>query len=87
MIETKFLAPTNARGARIAARSASTRIVVDWKDSADQQANHNRAALALATKLGWSGSLVRACRLDDKGFIYVRYVPTLALRIQPGVVS
>jgi|SRR5579872_3314578 len=66
-IETYFIGPTNHRGARIVARvmergtgwagnHPQRRLILEWDHAKNPDANHRAAALALATKLGWSGA-------------------------------
>lgn len=57
-ITTKYLGPTDKRGARIVASCEAGRIVVGWNDSLEQFPNHRAAALALAKRLGWGGPWV-----------------------------
>lgn len=66
-IETYFIAPANARGARIKARVMEGRtanggparsITLPWDPAFGPQANHRDAAEALVRKLGWSGDWI-----------------------------
>jgi hypothetical protein len=69
-IQTKYINPTNTRGARIAATSASgRRIVISWDDAADTDTNHKIAAARLAEKLNWHG--VWACGSIPHGCVFV----------------
>lgn len=52
-IQTKYLGPTNTKGARISARCDAKRIVLPWDYSLDAHKNHARAAHELAQQLGW----------------------------------
>ena len=52
-IETKYLGPTNHRGARIVAKCDAGRKVVPWEYELDVPENHALAACALAKSLGW----------------------------------
>lgn len=54
-ITTRYLGPTDHRGARVVARCEAGRITVPWDHALDIFANHRAAALALARKLGWDG--------------------------------
>ena len=59
-ILTKFIGPTNYRGARVKAFTTSGhRIIVPWDHSQNVEENHDAAALALCRKMGWGGKLVR----------------------------
>lgn len=57
-IETKYIGPTNSRGARIKASAQAGSVTVPWDDGLDVDANHDRAAQALARKLNWTGKLI-----------------------------
>lgn len=52
-IVTKFLGPTNFKGARVKAACEAGQIVVSWDDALNVDENHDAAAHALAHKLGW----------------------------------
>ena len=68
-ILTKFMGPTNYRGARVKAYTTSGhRIVVPWNHSLNVEENHDAAALALCHKMGWGGKLVRGG--TDVGYAY-----------------
>lgn len=57
-ITTKFLGPTNNRGARYKAfddDGHNTTLYIDHALNSEQ--NHNRAAIALCKKMGWEGPL------------------------------
>lgn len=56
-IETKFLGPTNTRGARIVARTANGQKITVPFDHASRTGidAHAPAAYALARKMGWGG--------------------------------
>lgn len=73
-ITTKFIGPTNTRGSRVKATSASGHTLTrPWDYAEEVNANHGRAALALATKLGWHGRWI-AGGMGDKagGNVYVK---------------
>ena len=50
-IITKYLRPTNVRGARIKASCQATSIIVSWNDGLSPEDNHRAAADALCQKL------------------------------------
>ena len=55
-IVTKYHGPTDKKGSRVSATSASGhRIIFDWDDSLNIDENHAVAARRLAAKLGWAG--------------------------------
>jgi hypothetical protein len=53
-IMTKYLGPTNVRGARIKASCQAKSIILSWDHSLNDSDNHTAAAKALATKMGWN---------------------------------
>ena len=68
-IRTRYLGPTNTRGARIKATSASGQSATVGRDyEKDVQADERRAAVALCRKLGWSGCdrMIRAGLTNDE---------------------
>ena len=52
-IVTKYLGPTNSRGARVKATCQAGSVTIRWDDARDVDANHDAAAYTLARKLGW----------------------------------
>ena len=69
-ILTKFIGPTNSRGALVKAFTTSGhRIFVPWDHSRNVEENHDAAAIALCRKMEWCGKLVR-------GGTYVGYAYT-----------
>ncbi len=78
-ISTKYLGPTNFRGARVKAVSASGHaLTLSWDRAYDVEANHVFAARALAEKLSWTDGL----GFDDwvggstkDGYVFVYAVP------------
>ncbi len=54
-IVTRFLGPTNTKGARLSARCDAKRIVVPWPYELGASAAHAHAAHELADALGWRG--------------------------------
>ncbi len=71
---TKFLGPTNFRGARVKASAQAGSVTIGWDHALDTNENHDAAAKALATRWGW---LARGVRLvggampDGSGNAYV----------------
>jgi hypothetical protein len=57
-IVTKYIGPTNFRDSRVKATSDAGTITLSWDDALDSNANHDRAALALASRMGWTGHYV-----------------------------
>lgn len=72
-IVTKWFGPTNARGSRIKATADAGSKTVSWDFALSVEQNHERAAAALATKLGWSdyGRYVGGSLPGDKGHVFV----------------
>jgi hypothetical protein len=69
-IQTKYIGPTNTRGSRVSATSASGhRIILEWDDALNTDDSHKAAAAALARKLDWHG--VWACGAAPQGCVFV----------------
>jgi hypothetical protein len=71
-IETKYLGPTNCRGARVKARAQAGSVTVCWDNALDPFENHRAAAMALAKRWGWSGRWAAGGRPNDSGYVFVR---------------
>lgn len=69
-ITTKFIGPSNTRGSRIKATTAggSTLTIPYCHESG--HGSHSKAAIALARKLGWTGTLVEGCTKDGRVFVF-----------------
>jgi hypothetical protein len=74
-IVTKYLGPTNNRGARVKATADAGSITVSWDHALNADDNHESAAVALRAKLGWNddayGKLVGGGLPDGTGNCYV----------------
>lgn len=74
-IVTKYLGPTDHKGARVKARCEAGSLIVSWDDAKDTEANHDHAAHLLADRLGWldgyHGTMVGGGLPDGKGNCYV----------------
>lgn len=58
-ISTKYLGPTNHRGGRVVASAEGvSSVTIPYDHSLDAYGVHEKAALALCRKYGWSGRLV-----------------------------
>lgn len=58
-IRTKYLPPSNVRGARIKASDMDgNSVTISYPHEFSGEATHAEAALALCRKLGWSGTLL-----------------------------
>jgi hypothetical protein len=69
-IATRFLGPTNNRGARIKARAAAGSVTLAWDHRLGVEGNHRAAAVALAEKFGWPTDLVGGS-LPGNGYAFV----------------
>jgi len=54
-IVTKYLPPTNFRGARIKAKAEAGEVIVPWDYGLNVDENHRKAATVLLFKLDWNG--------------------------------
>jgi hypothetical protein len=52
-IQTRYLSPTNSRGARIKAWASAGSVTISYPYELSGQAVHRKAAEALTEKLGW----------------------------------
>jgi hypothetical protein len=69
-IETKFLGPTNTKGARIKASARAGSVTVPYEyQGVDEE--HDQALRALVTKLEWWGVWARGGKADCTGNVYV----------------
>lgn len=68
-IETKYLPCTNSRGSRIKAYAeGGASLTVSYDHGAHNP--HADAAVALARKMGWTGTLVSGGKADGKGEVF-----------------
>lgn len=73
-IITKYLGPTNTMGSRIKARAYAGSITVTYDHAIDSDANHKRAATALADKYGWlddGTKMVSGSLPDNTGYAFL----------------
>jgi hypothetical protein len=77
-ITTRYLGPTNAKGSRIKAIARKRdswgpeqAVTVDRQCDLGIEANHTRAAMALAKQLDWKGLWVGGGNSTQDGFHYV----------------
>jgi hypothetical protein len=54
-ISTKYLGPSNVRGARVKATAEAGSVTLSWDHRLNPPENHAAAAEALALKFGWTG--------------------------------
>lgn len=72
-IQTKYLGPTNYRGARVKASAEAGSVTLSWDHALNVDRNHMAAAQALATKLESSGLWVGGA-LPGPGYAYVNTI-------------
>lgn len=70
-ITTRYLGPTNFRGARIKAQAAAGSVTVHYDHALNITDNHARAAAALAAKFDWKGSWYSGGLPDERGDVFV----------------
>lgn len=70
-ITTKYLGPTNHRGARIKASAQAGSVTVSWDHSMSPQQNHVEAARALALVYGWDGVWIGGALPHGTGYAFV----------------
>ena len=71
-IITKYLSATNFRGARIKATTGNGKFSVTISYPYEDSRNaHALAALALARKLGWQGTLIEGGTATGSVFVFV----------------
>ena len=69
-IETRYISPTNHRGSRIVATTASgIRLIHDWDHRLNIEANHYAAAKALQEMLEWEP--IKAGGSTRAGFVWL----------------
>ncbi len=74
-ITTKYLNPTNVRGARVKAVAEAGSLTLPWDHSLNTDRNHMTAARALADKFGWSGHLIAGGLPRNAGYVFVMIYP------------
>jgi hypothetical protein len=71
-IVTKYLGPTNTRGARVKATAQAGSVTVPWNHEWGVDRNHAFAASELVKRYGWpSGPWVHGAAPDGSGNVYV----------------
>lgn len=96
-IVTKYLGPTNSRGARVAAQVSDYgsdmelysrslgkpgRLVVWWDHSLNVEDNHRAVALALAKRLEWSGEWIGGDAPGSAGYVFIRAHNTVRFTVE-----
>lgn len=69
-ILTRYLGPTNHRGARVKATCDAGSVTVPWDYAQDPARNHELAAHALCRKLGWSYPFVQGGIGNGYAFVF-----------------
>lgn len=70
-IVTKYHGPSNSRGSRVTAKAQAGSVTVSWDHALNSDANHAKAAEALAEKYGWSGTLAGGALPSGDGYCFV----------------
>ena len=78
-ITTRYIGPTNTRGSRIKAYAAAGSVTLHRDDSLGIEANHAKAAKALADKFGWKGAYHIGGMPDDSGYVFVAVIDSTTL--------
>lgn len=86
-IVTKFLPCTNFRPSRIVATASAGRVIVSRDHALNMNADHARAAKALADKFGWRGVWVQGAMPDGKGDVFVCMGVALTDEIEPAFIT
>lgn len=74
-IQTKFLGPTNTKGARVKAFSVHGSVTIHWNYSKNVIENHIAAAEALAAKHDWDkGRWYIGSSAKGHGYVFVRVI-------------
>jgi len=71
-IRTKYLAPTDRRGARIKADAGLGRTTtIAYRYDLDHEGRHDAAALALCRKFKWTGRLARGGTENGCAYVFL----------------
>jgi hypothetical protein len=69
-ISTKYIGPGNVRGSRFKATDGDgNSITVSYNYALNADKNHMMAAVALAEKMGWTGTLIQGS--TKEGYVHV----------------
>ena len=63
-IQTKYLGPSDVRGARVKATAAAGSIILSWDHALNPDDNHKAAAREFAKRAGWDGAWVGGVTKD-----------------------
>ena len=76
-IITKFFGPGNVRGSRIKATAGGGHsITIGYRHDLDTEEAHVAAALALAKKMGWKGTLIGGGLKTGFAFVFSTSTPS-----------
>lgn len=87
-ITTKYLGPTDFKGARISVTAdtwgSPTRMIVSYDYELSAVENHTKPAQQMAKRLGWSGVWQLADHPDRKrcGYVFVRIVEHYQFKVE-----
>lgn len=70
-IATKYLFPTNTKGARVKACAYGANITIPYDYALDVDRNHKAAADALIAKTGWTGAFAQGGNVTGTGYYFV----------------
>ena len=65
VIKTKYLGPTNLRGARIKATCEADSLTIPYRYNLNTSDMHRKAAFELIEKLGWNTKVLHTGELHD----------------------
>lgn len=69
-ITTKYLGPSNSRGARVKARAERGAVTIPWNHAVNVAENHRLAAIAALLKWEWSGRWIGGALPDSTGYAF-----------------
>lgn len=72
-IMTKYVAPTNTKGARIKAEASAGSLFTNYNEDLSIEENHRKAAYLLAKKFGWEryNSFIGGWMPKEQGCVFV----------------
>jgi len=71
-IVTKYLSPTNTKGARIRASDEDgNKVIIPFPYELSGEAVHRKAAQALADRMNWSGKLIGGSLKNGYVFVFL----------------
>ena len=70
-IVTKYLGPTNFKGARVRATCAARSVIVSWDHAKNPSENHAAVAESLARAVDWRGRWVGGSVPTEEGYVFV----------------